>query len=258
MINTIEYRNISHVLLDIEGTTCPVSFVAQTLFPYASQELLIYLQAHKSDPGIAGLIEELEKLWQEDTNQEARQLRQTRKPSPADCIEALIPYLQYLIRADRKATALKDLQGKIWESGYSKGELIAPLFEDVPGRLSEWKEQGQCLAVYSSGSIAAQKLLYGYSNAGDLRALFSHWFDTRTGLKQSPESYSLIGRHMQCDPRNILFISDSASELDAAQQAGLQVLLSQRDEIHPPQSPYQAIRSFHQVLLHHFGRPLSS
>jgi enolase-phosphatase E1 len=250
MSNLIEFGDISHILLDIEGTTCPVNYVSQTLFPYASQQLPTYLHVHQGDPDIAALIEELEKLWQEDKDPAAKQLRRQQDSPATEPAQALMPYLQHLIRTDQKVTALKDLQGRIWESGYSQGVLVAPIYEDVPSTLSGWKEQGLCLAVYSSGSIAAQKLLYRYSNAGNLSTLFEHWFDTRTGLKQTPESYSSISRHMQCESTNILFISDSYNEVEAAHQAGLHVLLSHREDSPIPPSPYQAIRSFHEIILH--------
>jgi enolase-phosphatase E1 len=124
---------------------------------------------------------------------------------------------------------LKDLQGRIWRSGYNRGELIAPLFDDVPDALRRWHQRGLTLAVYSSGSVAAQELLYGHSQAGDLRALFSHWFDTRIGYKQNAESYTVIAEQMQVAPKHVLFISDAVSELEAADSIGMAVLFSDRE-----------------------------
>lgn len=222
---------ISHVLLDIEGTTCPVNFVSQTLFPYARNHLASFLQDHQTDPHVLELVEEVEREWELDADPEAVRLRaghlDERLVSQA-LHERVVPYLNWLIQTDRKLTALKELQGLIWEEGYRHGLLTAPLYTDVTASLQQWRSQGLILAVYSSGSIKAQQLLYANSSAGDLRALFSHWFDTRIGLKQQPSSYKHICQCMQVSAPAVLFISDSADELDAAHQAGLIPLQSRR------------------------------
>ena len=134
---------------------------------------------------------------------------------PCD-ISSLVAYAQSLIAADIKLTPLKDLQGRIWREAYEKGVLISPLFADVPPCLERWKEDGFILAVYSSGSVAAQKLLYQYSNAGNLLHLFSHWFDTHQGPKQQAGSYQSICEAMAIPPNQALFLSDSPMELEAA------------------------------------------
>jgi enolase-phosphatase E1 len=138
-------------------------------------------------------------------------------------------YLQDLIDRDVKLTALKDLQGQIWRNGYEKRELVAPLYSDVAEALERWHQARLVLAVYSSGSVPAQQLLYGHSTAGDLRAFFSHWFDTRVGSKQLELSYRSIAEQMQVAPEQILFISDCLKELEAAASAGMSVLFSDRD-----------------------------
>ena len=127
-----------------------------------------------------------------------------------------------------KRQPLKDLQGRIWRSGYASGELIAPLFDDVPRALRRWRDDGLTLAVYSSGSVAAQQLLYGHCHEGDLTGLFSHWFDTKAGPKQAEESYLTIATEMQTTPTNVLFISDAIHELEAADAAGMKTLFSDR------------------------------
>ena len=162
----------------------------------------------------------------------------------------IVPYLQFLIRKDRKLTPLKDLQGRIWAEGYARGELIGPLYEEVPACLMAWHHQGFILAVYSSGSVTAQQLLYQHSNQGDLSNLFSHWFDTRMGSKHDPNSYTLIAKAMGCDPKAILFVSDSDAELLAASQSGLPVVCSQREINEVNHSKiYPVIHSFNQILL---------
>lgn len=212
----------SHLLLDIEGTTCPVSFVAETLFPYAAKSLGPYLENHGAEPEVAQLIAGAELAWAADPSPEASQLRGKKGVGVVD-------YLQLLIQQDRKLLELKELQGLIWKAGYDSGELIAPLFDDVAPTLINWQRMGKVLAVYSSGSVGAQKLLYGHSNSGDLSNLFSHWFDTRTGAKNAKESYELISKIMQVESNCVLFVSDSLGECEAAAEAGMAVCFSDRE-----------------------------
>ena len=225
---------ITHLLLDIEGTTCPVSFVAEVLFPYARERLQPYLEAHGHESEVMALVDDARKLWLADPSAGAQELlsmpgETTPASHPASRASQVVPYLQWLIDHDVKATPLKDLQGRIWSEGYASGEIVAPLFSDVPDALRRWHEQGLVLGVYSSGSVPAQKLLYQHSQAGDLTTLFSHWFDTRTGPKQEPGSYISIAADMGTDPSSVLFISDSLAELHAADAAGMAVLFSDRD-----------------------------
>jgi enolase-phosphatase E1 len=235
----ITYAGISHVLLDIEGTTCPVSFVGSILFPYASEHMKSYLERHQHAPAIRELLEELTSHWRTHglPNLEHAPMGRGREESNTQSIEEqvlpdllnqLVPYLHQLIKSDIKLTPLKDLQGKIWKEGYETGELVSPLFADVPNALKEWRREGLILAVYSSGSVAAQKLLYQYSNAGDLSPCFEYWFDTHQGSKQAMASYITICDMMHTIPNQVLFISDSQAELEAAQAAGLQVVCSDR------------------------------
>jgi enolase-phosphatase E1 len=218
---------ITHLLLDIEGTTCPVSFVAEVLFPYARAAIGPYCEAHGNDPEVKALLEDVDQAWQQATTTELVALRQEHRSGEQGV--TLTPYLHWLIDHDVKLTALKDLQGRIWAAGYASGDLIAPLYADVPAALKRWQQQGFSLAVYSSGSVPAQKLLYGHSQVGDLTGLFSHWFDTRTGLKQAPESYTTIAERMEVAASSVLFISDALRELEAASSAGMNVLFSDRD-----------------------------
>jgi enolase-phosphatase E1 len=238
---------ITHLLLDIEGTTCTVSFVADVLFPYARQRLGPYLADHAGEDDIALLVRDVWTVWSDDQHPEARALLEQVHAEPADrtpaeAAAAVVPYLSWLIDHDIKVTALKDLQGRIWRDGYSSGAIVAPLFADVPQALKDWHQQGLVLAVYSSGSVPAQQLLYGHSQAGDLRSLFSHWFDTRTGAKQEPASYTAIAASMGCDPAQVLFISDALTELEAADRAGLAVIFSDR-----PGNPGRDSGSFERI-----------
>lgn len=219
--------SITHLLLDIEGTTCPVSFVAEVLFPYARHAMPGFLASHSEDPEIQGLVEDAEQAWLVDAHPSAIALR--NQSSGAGSAAGVTAYLQDLIDRDVKLTALKDLQGRIWRSGYANGDLVAPLYNDVAESLERWRKAGLVLAVYSSGSIPAQQLLYGHSSAGDLRAFFSHWFDTRVGSKLAETSYKSIAAQMEVTPAEVLFISDSLGELEAAASAGMSALFSDRE-----------------------------
>lgn len=220
-LKPVRLDGVKQVLLDIEGTTCPIRFVGDVLFPYAAQHLGSYIKHHEADSELQLLLEEVDQTWKTDADAAAAGLPWTQQGSVLD-------YLQWLISVDRKLTPLKDLQGLIWAEGYGSGELKAPLFADVAPALRRWQQQGLGLAVYSSGSVPAQQLLYHHSDAGDLRPLFNGWFDTRIGIKQEAASFRAIADQLLCDPRRILFISDAVTELVAARDAGLQVLLCER------------------------------
>lgn len=256
---------IRHILLDIEGTTCPVSFVSEVLFPYARRQVEPYLQRHGHEADIQKLLQELQQSWQQEVDSEAMALLrqgQEQRDSPSDEESAtaddacktsvyaheLLPYLHWLIQRDRKVSAWKELQGKIWQEGYACGDLQADLYPDVAVALRHWKQTGRELSVYSSGSVAAQKLLYGHCREGDLRSLFSHWFDTRIGPKQEKSSYEAILRVIEQPSNGVLFISDAVRELQAAEAAGLQVVFSDR-EGNPERDPsgYRAIGSLEEL-----------
>jgi enolase-phosphatase E1 len=245
-------RPIRHVVLDIEGTTCPVDFVSKVLFPYAERKLLSFLSCHQAEEPIRALLQEVQTALLLDPSPNAKAFRS--KP-PLDIhgsldLDTLCSYLIWLIQNDRKFTPLKDLQGRIWDEGYQQGELIAPLFEDVPRALKRWHNKGIGLSVYSSGSVQAQKLLYRHTDSGDLSPVFSHWFDTRTGAKNDPESYRIIATTLNIQAAQVLFISDAISELVAAEQAGMAVIFSLRPG-NPQQSPqnYRFIQSFDTLEL---------
>jgi len=222
----ITITGLQHVLLDIEGTTCPVSFVGEVLFPYAQQQLPVFLAEQAQNPTVKDLIDQVFEAWSQDTDPEAVSLG---KRYAAKNIEAAANYLSWLIGKDRKLTPLKELQGLIWRQGYDKGILKAPLYADVPEALKRWRDAGLRLSVYSSGSVNAQKLLYQHSTYGDLSNLFDHWFDTNTGGKHYPESYGTIAKALNTNPDQVVFISDRKSELKAAQEAGFKVVFSKRE-----------------------------
>lgn len=196
---------IKAILTDIEGTTSAVSFVFDVLFPYARAHLPDYVRAHAGEPAVA---EQLDAV-----RAEAGEL-------DAD-VERVIAILLEWIATDRKATPLKALQGQVWEQGYRAGTLQGHVYPDAVQALRQWHAAGLPLYVYSSGSIQAQKLIFGCSEHGDLTPLFSGYFDTLTGGKREAASYARIASATTHVPAELLFLSDVVEELDAARQAGL-------------------------------------
>lgn len=195
---------IKAVLTDIEGTTAPVTFVAEVLFPYAAERLDAFVRANLKDRAVAEALAETAEL-------------EGRKLSLDEAIATLLGW----IKADRKATPLKTLQGKIWREGYESGVIRSPVYGDAVTALKAWKARGLRLDVYSSGSVEAQILLYRHTEAGDLTGLFSGYYDTRIGPKVEAASYGAIAREIGVAPAEILFLSDLPREVDAALKAGL-------------------------------------
>ena len=243
--------NQQHLLLDIEGTTCPVSFVSDVLFPFAKQELSHYIKQHWDESPHKKPIQAAKKEWLNDRSTESVQIKRQVIKGESEEMDGLIQYLKHLISIDKKSTALKDLQGKIWEHGYKNGELKSQLFPETSECLREWREQGLTLSVYSSGSIQAQKLLYRHSPAGDLEKFFSHWFDTHTGPKKSTESYTTIAEQLHSSPNKIWFVSDNGAECDSARSAGMHTLFSLRDG-NPDRDPrdHTVVQSLRDVSVH--------
>ena len=238
---------IRHLLLDIEGTTCPVRFVSETLFPYAAARLESFLETRQEDPSVQKLLNRVAQAWRHDPHPEARALL-TVASSQTTLACQVLPYLHWLIRQDRKLTPLKELQGMLWEEGYGSGDLQGPLYPDVAPALRRWRAAGLELSVYSSGSVKAQQLIYGHSNEGDLRSLFQHWFDTRIGSKLEATSYERIVAELNIEAAAVLFISDSIDELQAASACGLAVLLCDRQE-----SSHKQIASPGFLTIHSFA-----
>lgn len=230
------------VLLDIEGTTTPIDFVHKTLFPFARERMTEFVGRN-----FAALHEEIVQLEVEHE----QDIENGLQPPPMidDLVESVADYLRFLIDNDRKSTPLKSIQGKIWQAGYESGELLGEVFEDVPRALERWKAQGKTIAIFSSGSILAQKLMFGYSNAGDLTKHISAYFDTTTGAKREAESYSKIAAALEFKPQDVLFISDVIAELDAAQKAGMQTRLSVRPNNPPIEQPtvHLILQSFDEL-----------
>ena len=244
---------IQAIVLDIEGTTCPVDFVSKTLFPFAQKHLNTALMRREDDSEIEALVQEAINEWKRDSDPISKtMLMQSQQTTPSS--REVGDYLQYLIRADRKSTALKELQGIIWKQGYLSGEIRSPLFADVRPQLDHWKEKGIALAVYSSGSIQAQRLLYAHSNEGDITDRFCQWFDTRTGPKLAHQSYTIISQKLELQTNEVLFVSDHPGECDAARQAGMKTAFCLRKG-NPHQDPgsHEVVQQLSDIDLNTIG-----
>jgi 2,3-diketo-5-methylthio-1-phosphopentane phosphatase len=210
-------------LLDVEGTVAPISLVTEQLFPYARAHFRTFLSQNIEDPAIrADLILLSEESRAETDPSVPRRLANVKWTGFVDGLKFQIDafvYALWLMDRDRKSTALKSLQGKIWKSGFESGELKGTLFADVPDAFARWFGRGK-VAIYSSGSVEAQQLLFRHSNFGDLTPLISGYFDTRTGPKASSTSYAAIAATVGVKPDAAIFFSDVVRELDAAREAG--------------------------------------
>ncbi|MBV7510591.1 acireductone synthase [Pseudomonas sp. PDM25] len=196
---------IKAILTDIEGTTSAVSFVFDVLFPYAARHLPDFVLQHAARADVAEQLDAVRR----DANE------------PNADVERVIDILLGWIAEDRKATPLKALQGMVWEQGYQAAELKGHVYPDAVEALKRWHQDGFKLFVYSSGSIQAQKLIFGCSQVGDLSPLFSGYFDTTSGPKREAKSYERITQAIGLDASQILFLSDIVEELDAARTAGM-------------------------------------
>jgi len=207
----MESTTIKYILTDIEGTTTSVSFVYEILFPYFRNNIqkLNDLQALTE---VQEAFKQTIKLAKEENGIELSETSQ------------IIDKLLEWSKEDKKITPLKTLQGVLWEEGYKSGELKGHIYPDVAKNLEIWKIKGLQMGIFSSGSVSAQKLLFGFSEQGDLTQNFSHYFDTKTGGKREQETYIKISEIIQFEPSTILFLSDIKEELEAASSAGYQTI----------------------------------
>lgn len=224
--------DIRAIVTDIEGTTSSISFVKDVLFPYARRRLPAFIVTHADTPEV--------QHWLAEAAKEAHFVSAEQ--------QEIIDLLQRWIDEDRKSTALKALQGMIWREGYESGEYRAHVYPEVAAKLTEWKDAGLPLYVYSSGSVAAQQLFFTYSEAGDLSGLFSGWFDTETGPKRAADSYRAIAEAIGLAPAQVLFLSDIVEELDAAATAGMTtILLAREAEVCPTDSRHRCVADFNAI-----------
>ena len=219
------------ILTDIEGTTSSLSFVHDVLFPYAAEHIgRFVMDGFADDPAIREQIEAVA----------------ARSGVSANDLPGLVEVLETWIREDRKETPLKALQGMLWEQGYQQGAFRGHVYPDAAEALRRWHDRGLRLYVYSSGSVKAQKLIFGHSDQGDLTPFFSGYFDTHVGAKRDPESYRRILDQIGMEPGTVLFLSDVAAELEAAEAVGLKTAWLVRDG-DLPESNRPVMRDFNGV-----------
>ena len=220
------------ILTDIEGTTSSIAFVKEVLFPFARRHLPGYVAAHAGDPAVQACLDGA----------------RAEAADPSLTTEAVVALFLRWIDEDRKITPLKTLQGLIWADGYGTGELKSHVYDDAASRIRAWHAAGHLLHVFSSGSIAAQKLLFAHTSHGDLTPLFSGYFDTTIGSKIDHESYSKIAAAVGRAPGDILFLSDHTGELGAVAAAGMRTACLDRGEVViPPDTPHRRYESFAEI-----------
>jgi enolase-phosphatase E1 len=236
------------VVLDIEGTTTPISFVYDVLFPYARTHLREFLETH----GPTGLLAEVDRQLREEHAADVAR-GDAPPPLPADVSSGnavdLEPYVLWLMDRDRKSAGLKLLQGLIWQRGFTDGTLRGELFPDVAPALDRWRSRSIDVAIYSSGSVLAQRLIFGHTPAGDLTPQISQFFDATIGPKRSSDSYRYIASELHLAPNELLFLSDVHAELAAARAAGFKTLLCARPgNPEPPREDEASIETFDEIV----------
>jgi enolase-phosphatase E1 len=221
---------IKAIVTDIEGTTSSIDFVHQALFPYARAHMRAFLRSHAGDDRVQQLLADVE-----------------REAHATLSLDQAADVLDQWMAEDRKLTPLKALQGMVWKQGYEAGELKGHVYADTAPALRQWHASGKQLYVYSSGSVEAQQLIFGHSDAGDLTPLFSGYFDTRIGAKREAQAYLRIIEQLALPAGEVLFLSDIGAELDAAREAGLQTCQLLRDDKAVAAPAHPQVRSFAEV-----------
>lgn len=229
------------LLLDVEGTTTPITFVTTVLFPYARAAVRDFLERRGREPDVRRDLAQLRDEHERDRRAEAG------PPPWRDDVASAAAYVLWLMDQDRKSTGLKALQGRIWEEGFTAGALRGDVYADVPAAFERWGAQGRHIAIFSSGSVLAQKLLFTHTPLGDLTRSIRGFFDTTTGPKRDPDSYRRIAQALGRTPSEILFLSDVPEELDAARAAGAATALCCREGSPPAASEHPVIATFAAV-----------
>jgi len=240
-------RGLRAVLLDIEGTTTPMAFVHEVLFPFARTRLAEYLSAHWREPGTDEIRE---KLADEHAADRARgeQPPMLVTPDETDAVRSLVAYANWLMDRDRKSPGLKQLQALIWQDGYRAGMLRGQVFADVPAAIRRWHAAGVGVVIYSSGSELAQRRLFESTEHGDLTPAIDAFFDTAVGAKVEASSYGRIAAALERPLGEILFVSDVPRELTAAREAGMDVVLSLRPGNPPVDvTGFDTVRTFDEI-----------
>jgi 2,3-diketo-5-methylthio-1-phosphopentane phosphatase len=237
------------ILLDIEGATTSIRFVYDTLFPFARRHVATFLESAWGEAAVQLDVEALRAQAERDHADGVTGAPPIPSQGPAATVRAAtLANVLWQMDADRKTTGLKGLQGKIWRHGYTSGVLQGHIYDDVEPALRDWHAASVPVYIYSSGSVAAQKLLFHHSERGDLTPLLAGYFDTTTGPKKEASSYAAIAEAIHCDEHEVLFVTDNLDEAIAADSAGLDAVLS----IRPGNAPlrehnFRTITSFDEI-----------
>lgn len=240
-------RQTRAILLDIEGTATPVEFVYEVLFPFARRHVGEFLSQHQSSAAVRADVEALRAEHRAD-KEAGREPPAWGDESADSLLESASMYVHWLMDQDRKSTALKSLQGKVWESGYLSGQLRGQVYADVPPAFARWRGQQRGIHIFSSGSVLAQKLLFAHTTEGDLTGYVGGYFDTHTGAKAERASYEFISAATGTKASEVLFVSDVTAELDAARAAGMRTALCVRPGRPEPESQGHAVINTFDVL----------
>ena len=230
MVASTITSSIKHVVFDIEGTLAPISFVKDVLFPYATNNVQNYLENTWSVTQTQGDVKELYAQYDIDVASSYDGPSIVKVGDKDVVIKSLSEYVIWNISKDRKISSLKQLQGHMWEIGYKVGKIQSIIYDDVPKAFERLINNGKKISIYSSGSRIAQKLLFQYSNHGDIREKICVYFDTKVGSKREKSSYDEIALSLGVDsPEDILFVTDIYEEGVAAALAGLKVVIAVRE-----------------------------
>ncbi len=223
---------VKAILIDIEGTVAPISFVKDVLFPYSKEKMESFVKENENKQEIKQILEDVKKI-------------EKRKMSTEEVIDTLKKWID----EDRKITPLKEIQGYIWEEGFKSGNVKAPLYKDAYEKMLYWNKKGIPMYIYSSGSVKAQKLFFSHTEYGNIVDFFNGFFDTKIGNKKEKGSYEKIARAIGLKPEEILFLSDNPDEIKAAAEAGMQVMrvVREKDAEYIPDFPYPQIKSFEEI-----------
>jgi enolase-phosphatase E1 len=219
----IAMQGVKGILLDIEGTTSSIDFVHQVMFSYALEHLDAFLKQNSEQPDVGEACQQIA------LDAGHGSLQEWIEHSCQPAMELVAREVRRLTAENAKTTGLKQLQGLIWKGGFESGELQAHIYPDVIPAIENWRGLGKDVRIYSSGSIGAQKLFFGHlEKYGNCLHLLSGHYDTTFGGKKEPDSYVRIASDWGIEPGKLLFISDVASELEAARVSGLKIVASVR------------------------------
>lgn len=242
------YTSPHALLLDIEGTTTPVTFVYEILFPFARRQVSEFIQQRYQSDDVNADLALLQSEHAADV-EKGREPPVLQQRSPELMVNSVTQYVYWLMDQDRKSTALKSLQGRIWEAGYLSGALVGQVYPDVRPAFKRWQAQGIAIHIFSSGSVLAQKLLFAHTGDGDLSEYISNYFDTTTGAKTDLASYQSICEKISLPAVAVLFVSDTTAELDAAHDAGMSTALCvRRGSLEPESATHPIVQGFDVIF----------